>query len=181
MNTLKRKLDIQFFAEDDKSLDELLKENPSLQAEFDKKLEGARGKWQKSWQEKAEAEKAEAERLAKLTAEEKQQEAIRKLTKEKEESEATLNAYKLEVEAQKMASEKKVDIALLKSIDYRRETTESVSKIIDDISNVFNKAVENAVNEKLKQKDPQSHDGSSKSAEKAYLDEKYKNNPYYKG
>ena len=166
---------------ENKTLDELLNENPSLQAQFDKKLEGARGKWQKSWQEKAEAEKAEAERLAQLSAEERQKEAIEKLTKAKQESDEALKAYQLEVEAQKLASEKKMDMALLKTIDYRKESTESIKTIIDDISNVFNKAVENAVNEKLKQKDPQAHDGSSKSAEKAWLDEKYKDNPYYKG
>lgn len=178
---MKRKLDIQFFADgDEKSLNDYLKD-PRIQAEFDDKLEKARLKWEEKWEAKAKAEREEAERLANLTAEQKQQEAINKLKREKEESEMSLKAYQLEVEAQKLASEKGVDINLLKTIDYRKETSDSVKHIIDDISDVFNKAVETAVNEKLKQKDPQSHGGGTRSNEKAYLDEKYKNNPYYQG
>lgn len=178
---MKRKLDIQFFADgDDMTLDDYLKD-PKIQAEFDKKVESARKKWETKWEEQAKAEREEAERVARLSEEEKQQEAIRKLKQDKEESELSLKAYKLEVEAHKIASEKGLDLNLLKTIDYRKETTDSVTTIINDISNAFNKAVEEAVNEKLKQKDPQARGGTPRTSEKAYLDEKYKNNPYYTG
>ena len=54
------------------TLDELLKD-PKIQAQFDKKLEGARTKWEAAWQKKTEEAKIEAEKLARMTEDEKHQ------------------------------------------------------------------------------------------------------------
>lgn len=163
-----------------KTLDEYLKE-PTIQAEFDRKLENAKKKWEKSWQEKAEAEKSEAERLAKMSEQEKQQDAINKAIKAKEDAEAELNAYKLKEEAQKIATEKGLDLGLLNIIDYSKESAESVKTKIDDIEKVFKKAIESSVNEKLKQTAPKYVTGATKGTDNdAYLNQKYGNNRYYK-
>lgn len=162
-----------------KTLDDYLKD-PSIQSEFDKKLESAKAKWEKKWQEKAQADKTEAERLAKMTEEEKQQEIVNKALSAQKQAEAELNAYKLKEEAQKIASEKGLDISLLNIIDYSNETASTVKTKIDDIDTAFKKAVEKGINEKLRQAGPKTVVNATKDDVSNYLDQKYKNNPYYR-
>ena len=74
-----------------KTFDEMLKEN-DYQSEFDKRnaksIETAKAKWEADYKKKLEAEKSEAERLAKLTEEEKMKEALEKRDKRIAELEA---------------------------------------------------------------------------------------------
>jgi hypothetical protein len=161
------------------TFDDLLKD-PEYQAEFDRKAEGMKKKWEASWQKKAEKEKSEAEALAKMTEEEKHQHELQKLEAERKQAVAELNAYRLKDETAKIASEKGIDTSLLDLIDYSTATAESVKEKLEKIESVFSKAVEKAVNEKLKQPKPQEIRNPSASPDKAYLDEKYKNNPFYK-
>ena len=161
------------------SFDDLLKE-PEYQAEFDRKLEGAKKKWEASWQKRAEKEKSEAEALAKMTEDEKHQHELSKLEAERKQAVAELNAYKLKDEASKIAKEKEIDTALLDLIDYSSATAENVKEKLDSIETAFKKAVEKAVNEKMRQTPPQAVRPQSVTPEKAFLDEKYKDNPYYK-
>lgn len=161
------------------TFDDLLKD-PEYQAEFDRKAEGMKKKWESNWQKKAEKERSEAEALAKMTEEEKHQHELQKLEAERKQAINELNAYRLKDEASKIASEKGIDNSLLSLIDYSTATAENVKEKIDLIESAFNKAVEKAVNEKLKQPRPQEIRGSHVSSEKQYLNEKYKDNPYYK-
>ena len=141
---------------ENKSLDELLKD-PNLQAEFDKKvakaLEKNAEKLKGEWKAQAEAERTEAERLAKLTESEKQKEALDKA--------------------------KNLDTDLLSTIDFTKETADSVKTKLESLETVFNKAVEGAVNSKLKQSSPYNVSIMSKTEEQAYLDKKYGNSKYY--
>ncbi|MBQ2658109.1 MAG: DUF4355 domain-containing protein [Erysipelotrichaceae bacterium] len=163
------------------TLDELLKD-PKIQAQFDKKLEGARTKWEAAWQKKTEEAKIEAEKLARMTEDEKHQLALNKEKERADKAESELNAYKLKDEAAKIASEKDLDISLLGVIDYSKETAESVKMKIDSLDSAFKKAVEKRSNDMFKQASPKQVESSSQSTpEKTYLDNKYKNNPYYKG
>ena len=161
------------------TFDELLKD-PEYQAEFDRKAEGMKRKWEASWQKKAEKERSEAEALAKMTEEEKHQHELSKLDAERKQAVAELNAYKLKDEAVKIASEKGIDTTLLDLIDYSSSTAENVKEKLESIETAFSKAVEKAVNEKLKQAPPQAVRPNAVSPDKAFLDEKYKDNPYYK-
>lgn len=161
------------------SFDDLLKQ-PEYQAEFDRKLEGAKKKWEASWQKKAEKERSEAEALAKMTEEEKHQHELSKLEAERKQAIAELNAYKLKDEAAKIASEKEIDTTLLDLIDYSSASAENVKEKLETIETAFKKAVEKAVNEKMRQTPPQAVRPHSVTPEKAFLDEKYKDNPYYK-
>ena len=63
------------------TFDDLLKD-PEYQAEFDRKAEGMKKKWESNWQKKAEKERSEAEALAKMTEEEKHQHELQKLEAE---------------------------------------------------------------------------------------------------
>lgn len=169
-------------AEGKQSLNDLLKD-PKLQSEFDKKLEGAKQIWlekaKEEWKKESEAEKNEAERLAKLTESERQKELLDKLEQAKKTAESELNAYKLKEQAQKIAKEKNLDIDLLNTIDFSKETADTVIKKIDDLDSVFKKAIENAVNEKLKQSAPKTVGTSTKDDVQAYLDKKYANSRFY--
>ena len=161
------------------TFDELLKD-PEYQAEFDRKAEGMKKKWESAWQKKAEKERSEAEALAKMTEEEKHQHEIQKLDAERKQAVAELNAYRLKDEAVKIASEKGIDVSLLDLIDYSTATAENVKERMDVIESAFSKAVEKAVNEKLKQARPKEVRTSNTNPDKAFLDEKYKDNPFYK-
>lgn len=161
------------------TFDELLKD-PEYQAEFDRKAEGMKKKWESAWQKKAEKERSEAEALAKMTEEEKHQHEIQKLDAERKQAVAELNAYRLKDEAVRIASEKGMDVSLLDLIDYSNATAETVKGQMEKIESAFSKAVEKAVNEKLKQSRPKQIQTSTTSPNKAFLDEKYKDNPFYK-
>ncbi len=161
------------------SFDDLLKD-PEYQAEFDRKVAKSTEKAKAKWQKEAERERSEAEALAKMTEDEKHQHEIKKLDAERKQAVAELNAYKLKDEAQKIAAEKGLDVSLLDMIDFSSSNAESVNDKIKVIESAFNKAVEKAVNEKLRQPRPQEVRTESKGSDKSYLDKKYENNPYYK-
>ncbi len=166
-----------------KTLDDLLKD-PNLQAEFDKKMAKAfekhDEKLKREWEAQAEAQRTEAERLAKLTEAEKQKEALNKAEQGRVSAENKLKAYELKDEAIKIAKEKKLDIDLLNTIDFTKETADTVKGKIDSLESIFNKALESAVNDKFKQSAPIHVGTPIKTEEQAYLDQKYGKSKYYK-
>lgn len=137
-----------------KTLDELLAEDKELQSQYDTKVTNSLKTARTKWQEDLEAEKTEAEKLAKMKSDEKFQYQLEKEKAEKDNALAELNAYKLKEEAIKIASEKGLDVSLLNLINFKATTAEELNTNIDNISKVFNKAVEKAVNERLKEDAP---------------------------
>ena len=100
-----------------------------------------------------EAEKTEAERLAKLSSEERLKEEMNGYKARAEKSEAMLNAYQLKEQTVKDNSDVPVDLISL--IDFGKyNTAELVKEQLDVIKTVYKKAVENGVNESLKEKTP---------------------------
>lgn len=124
------------------------------QAEFDRRVQKAIETAKNKWQEINDAEKSEAEKLAKMNKEQKLEYEAQKANKEKDNALAELNAYKLKEQALTIASEKGLEVSLLNLIDFKTVTAEKLSENIDNLSAVFNKAVEKAVNEKLKEDTP---------------------------
>lgn len=120
--------------------------NKIVNAETNKALE--------KYKEQVEAEKTEAEKLAKMKSDEKLQYQLEKTQSEKDNALAELNAYKLKEEAIKIASEKGLDVSLLNLINFKSTTAEELNANIDNITSVFNKAVEKSVNERLKEDTP---------------------------
>lgn len=139
------------------TFDDILKDK-AMQSEFDKRvakaLSTSKAKWQEEYEAKMQAEKNEAEKLAKMSEAEKFKHELDKITAERNEVQARLNAYELKNEAQKIATEKGMDIGLLDIIDYSKETAESVKEKIDIIFQTVNKATEKQLNERLKQSAP---------------------------
>lgn len=135
------------------TFDEVLT-NKEYQAEFDRRVQKAIETAKGKWQEINDAEKTEAEKLAKMNKEQKLEYEAQKEKQEKENVLAELNAYKMKEEAIKIASEKGLEVSLLNLIDFKTVTAEKLNENIDNLSRVFNKAVEKMVNERLKEDTP---------------------------
>lgn len=140
-----------------KTFDEMLKES-NYQSEFDKKVQKSLDTARVKWEAEQEAKQSEAEKLAKMKEDERKDYEMEKTRREKEELEAKLNAYELREEAVKMANipETQVDVSLLNLIDFRNIKAEQVEPTIKNIKKVFDSAVENEVNKRLKETTPKS-------------------------
>lgn len=135
------------------TFDEVLS-NKEYQAEFDRRVQKAIETAKGKWQEINDAEKSEAEKLEKMNKEQKLEYQAKKEKQEKENALAELNAYKLKEQALSIASEKGLDVSLLNLINFKTTTAEELNTNIDNMTSVFNKAVEKAVNERLKEDTP---------------------------
>ena len=98
----------------------------------------------------------EAEKLAKMKDDERRNYELEQARKKQEEAELKLSAYELKEEAIKMANipETQVDVSLLNLIDFRSIKAEQVEPTIKNIKKVFDSAVENEVNKRLKETTP---------------------------
>lgn len=157
------------------------KEKTYTRDELNKIISAEKEKVKAELIKEAENQRTEAEKLAKMNAEEKHKYELDKANQEKNEALAKLNAYELKDTATKIAREKGLDITLLDIIDYSKETADSVKTKIEDISSIFNKAVEDGINKKLQEKSPRNISSSANNEDLDYLSKKYKGNPYYKG
>jgi hypothetical protein len=101
-----------------------------------------------------EIKRTEAEKLAKMDADEKHKYELEKATKEKEEALSKLNAYELKEEASKIAREKGVPQSLLNIIDYTKENAESIKTKIEEIEVVYKQALQEGINDRMKEKTP---------------------------
>ena len=80
------------------TFDDFLKQEGN-QAEFDRRVQKAIETAKNKWQEINDAEKTEADKLAKMNKEQKLEYEAQKANKEKENALAELNAYKLKEQA----------------------------------------------------------------------------------
>lgn len=147
-----------------KTFDEMLKES-SYQSEFDRRVQKSLDTAKAKWEAEALAKQSEAEKLAKMKEDERTAYELEQARKKQEEAEARLNAYELKEEAIKMANnpETQVDVSLLSLIDFRNIKAEQVEPTIKNIKKVFDSAVENEVNKRLKETTPKTivNNGSS--------------------
>ncbi len=137
----------------EKTFDEILQDK-TYQSEFDKKVSKSLETAKAKWQEEAELKKSEAEKLARMDESEKHKYEVNKLLKEKEDATNKLNAYELKNVAQEIASQKGVPLSLLKVIDYSKENAESVSGKINELEAVYKQAIQDGINERMKEKTP---------------------------
>ena len=89
-----------------------------------------------------------------MNKEQKLEYEAQKEKQEKENALAELNAYKLKEQALTIASDKGLDVSLLNLINFKSITAEQLAENIDNMTSVFNKSVEKAVNERLKEDTP---------------------------
>ena len=138
-----------------KTFDEMLKES-NYQSEFDRKVQKSLETAKAKWEAEQEAKQSEAEKLAKMKDDERRNYELEQARKKQEEAELKLSAYELKEEAIKMANipETQVDVSLLNLIDFRSIKAEQVEPTIKNIKKVFDSAVENEVNKRLKENTP---------------------------
>ena len=121
----------------------------------------AKSKWEEEFKVKMEKERTEAEKLANMKESEKHKYELEQERLAKENAINELNAYKLRDEAFKIAKEKGLDTSLLEDIDFSKQNAETITTIIDTKKQVFDKALEKAINEKYKEKTPENIASSS--------------------
>lgn len=141
-----------------RDFNQLMSEDKELQSFVDKKVSQgiatAVEKAKQQWQLQQDSEKSEAEKLAQMNEKQKLEYEAQKARKEKDTALAELNAYRLKEQAISIAGEKGLDVSLLNLIDFKTVTAEKLNENIDNLSVVFNKAVEKSVNERLKEETP---------------------------
>lgn len=145
-----------------KTLDELLASDKDYQSEYDKKVTQAMktrlDNERKKWEEEQESKLAEAERLAKMDEEQKKSYELQQITDRATKAELALNAYKLKDETIKQASEKGIPIDLIQTLDFEKETAESITSKLDIFEKTYKSEREKAIQEYSKEPSPQTGD-----------------------
>lgn len=133
------------------SFDDFLKTGGN-QAEFDRRVQKAVNtavtKAQEKWQALADDKLSEAEKLAKMTKEEKAQYMQQKREKELTDREAAITRKELMAEAKNTLASDGLPQELAEVLDY--SDADTCNKSMEKVKEVFQRAVETAVEEKLK-------------------------------
>lgn len=133
------------------SFDDFLKTGGN-QAEFDRRVQKAVNtavtKAQEKWQALADDKLSEAEKLAKMTKEEKAQYMQQKREKELADREAAITRTELMAEAKNTLASDGLPQELAEVLDY--SDADTCKKSMEKVKEVFQRAVETAVEEKLK-------------------------------
>lgn len=118
-----------------------------LQREADRRVNQAQKKWQEKQKEIVEAEKAEAARLAKMSAAEREKAQYEKERAEFEAERAKLQQEKLVNQVEKELITKGLDANFAKYV--MADTEEDILNNINSLKDLFDKAVNNAIKEKI--------------------------------
>lgn len=141
-------------AKQEPAFDDLLK--GGHQAEFDRRVQKAintaLANAQEKWKALTDDKLSEAEKLSRMTKEEKQDYMQKKHEKELAEREAAITRRELAAEAKNSLAEKKLPVELADVLNYADADTCKAS--IEAVERAFQKAVETAVEEKLKGGNP---------------------------
>lgn len=133
------------------SFDEFLR-GEGNQAEFDRRVQEAVNtavtNAQEKWKIMTDDKLSEAEKLAKMTKEEKAQYLQQKREKELTDREAAITRKELMAEAKNTLAEKKLPVELAEVLNYTDADT--CKKSIATVESAFQKAVESAVEARLK-------------------------------
>lgn len=133
------------------SFDDFLKTGGN-QAEFDRRVQKAVNtavtKAQEKWQALADDKLSEAEKLAKMTKEEKAQYMQQKREKELTDREAAITRKELMAEAKNTLASDGLPQELAEVLDY--SDADTCKKSMEKVKEVFQRAAETAVEEKLK-------------------------------
>ena len=143
-----------------KTFDDIFKEG--YQAEFDRRmtkgittaLAKKEAELRKQWELEQDEKLSEAEKLASMNEKQKHEYELKKIQRERDDAYGELNAYKLKDQTVKIAEEKGLPTTLVELLDFKVIKAEDVESKIDNLNEVFKKAVENAVNERLKEPTP---------------------------
>ena len=151
----------------------------TLEAKIADALKAERKKWEKESADKAKKAKEEAKRLESLSEAERAKEELEASRKELAAKEAELSRRELELSMTKVMAKEGVPHEFLNHLI--GEDSESTLKNIKGFKKLFDKKVEEAVNERLKNKTPDAGgislggDGGNTGSKNAFLDAILKN------
>lgn len=138
-------------ADNPPSFDDFLKTGDN-QAEFDRRLQkainAAVSNEQKKWQTMTDEKLSEAEKLAKMTEDEKTKYLQQKREKDLTAREAAVTKKEMMAEAKNTLASDNLPVELAEVLDYT--DADSYMKSMEKVKTAFQKAVETAVEEKLK-------------------------------
>jgi hypothetical protein len=153
------------------SFDDFLKGDGN-QAEFDRRVQqavnSAVNNAQKKWQMMTDDKVSEAEKLAKMNKEEKTQYLQQKKERELNERENAIVSRELMAEAKNTLAEKKLPVELADVLNY--SDADACKKSIEAVETAFQKAVEAAVEAKLKGGNPPKNPDTDESLDKIIFD-----------
>lgn len=141
-----------------KTLDELLAEDKELQSQYDLKITNSLKTAKTNWEKELEDKKAEAEKLAKMSEEEKKNLQLEEAIKRATEAESKLNARDLEAETLKQAGSKGIPLELIQTLDFTKETAESINSKLDIFEKTYKSEREKAISEYSKEAPPRTGD-----------------------
>lgn len=162
-----------------KSFDEILKEG-NYQADFDTKVAKAIQTALEKDKIKNDTTKSEEEKLAKMNEKEKNEYITKQKDTEIETLRAEISARNLKDEAINIATEKGLDYSLVELLDFKNIKADDLLNNINKMSETFNKAIENKVNERLKETGFKKVTSQTKTEGTDVLKNKYGKNPYFK-
>lgn len=151
----------------------------TVEAKIADALKAERKKWEKESADKAKRAKEEAKRLESLSEAERAKEELEASRKELAAKEAELSRRELELSMAKVMAKEGVPHEFLNHLI--GEDSESTLKNIKGFKKLFDKKVEEAVNERLKNKTPEAGgislggDGGNTGGRNAFLDAILKN------
>lgn len=122
--------------------------------EVNKMLNAERQKERQSVLNEMEVKKAEAEKLAKMDEEQKKDYKLQEALKRAEEAERKLNSRDLEAETLRQAGDKGISLELIKTIDFEKETAESITKKLEIFEKTTKSEKERIINEYSKETPP---------------------------
>lgn len=126
--------------------------------ELNKILNAEKQKERENVLKELEVKKAEAEKLAQMDENQKKDYQLQEALKRATEAEKKLSARDLEAETLKQAGEKGISLELIKTIDFERETAESIAKKLEIFEKSLKKEKEKIISEYSKEPAPQTGD-----------------------
>lgn len=147
---------------------EMMKTNKELQSFVDSQktqaiktaVENAKVKWE----EENKTKQAEAERLAKMDEDQKKDYELQQITERANKAEIALNAYKLKDETIRQASDKGIPLELIQTLDFEKETAESITQKLDIFEKTYKAEREKAISEYSKEPPPKTGDRVSQKS-----------------
>ena len=158
------------------------KEKTYTRDEVNKMINAEKQKERQAMLEEMEAKKAEADKLAKMDEDQKKSYELEQERARANKAENELNAYRLKDETIRQANQRGISLGYIDTIDFSRETAESINSKLDIFEKVSKADREKAINEYSKEPAPQTGDsieGSKPESQMTYEElcklSKYKN------
>lgn len=126
--------------------------------EVNKMINAEKQKAREAILKEVETKRAEAEKLAKMDEDQKKDYELQQITERANKAEIALNAYKLKDETIRQASDKGIPLELIQTLDFEKETAESITQKLDIFEKTYKLEREKAISEYSKEPPPKTGD-----------------------